>query len=129
MLDERGFHPPVIVDHATITHTRPVGSAGNGGSSAPMVELQRFLRMKNLTIEKPINWAGILKDGTCLSMTSELERFQIQLIKDLSSKAHMDFIKLSQEMMYIANTYGPPVQDSSISPSYASPSLNQRMAA
>lgn len=108
LLDEKGFQPPVIVDRTTITHTRPVGSAGNGGSSSPMMDLQRFLRMKNITVEKSVNLAGILKTGRHISLTKELELFQLYLIKDLAHKLHLDVIKISQEIAYVADAYCPP---------------------
>lgn len=105
LLDQNGYKPPVIVDRTPIMHTRPVGSAGNGGANSPMHDLQKFIKMKKFKLEKNINFAGKLVGGNYISVSGDIDNFQLALLRDLATKVKKDFVKIAEEMVFVVDSY------------------------
>lgn len=87
LLANNSMRPPVIVDSTTITHTRPVGSAGHGanGTSTPWNDLRRFVSKHSVLLPPPSTVAGVLKSGERLDVVRHAERLFFHLGNDLLS--------------------------------------------
>lgn len=89
LLNQYSFSVPAIIDKTTITHTRPVGSAGHGvglGSNTPEDDMRNLMTKYDLNVFNHVTFGGQVKDNEFISMANEPDRFAMTLISDLVKK-------------------------------------------
>ena len=90
LLRENGMTPPVIVDHVSVTHTRPVGSAGSGCTSGhnPDEDWRQFLTKYQITLSEPSVVGGFV-NNELLTMREHSLPLKLKLVQDVFAMTNM----------------------------------------